>query len=236
MCRKPCWPSCWQVCKNEKEPWGCRKLQPQGSYCFSQGLRLRQADAGDEAGSLVVQQEQQGTHQILFAVAEAAHGGGGQDLFGAGGGGAVLVVEELCILVAGEEARRNGVDPDAHLAEVDGQTLREVGHGGFGAGVGRDLGQGQVGVHAGDVQDVAALAADHLAGKGLGRQQGADEVQVEHHLHAALVEVEEGHGVGVEVAHLEIFLVGIGAGIVAARTVHEDVAGAEVSQHVLGHL
>ena len=119
---------------------------------------------------------------------------------------------------------------------MDGQPLGEVGHGGLGAGVGRDLGQGQIGVHAGNVQDVAALTAHHLAGESLGRQQGADEVQVEHHLHAALVKVEEGHGVGVKVAHLEVFLVGVGAGVVAAGTIYEDVAGAEVCQHVFGHL
>ena len=224
-----------------------------GSYCFSQGLQLRpgpssdtrvggeaavngQADAGDEAGSLVVQQEQQGTHQILFAVAEAAHGGGSQDLFGAGGGGAVLVVEEPCVLLAGKEARGNGVDPDAHLAEVHCQPLGEVGDGSLGAGVGRDLGQGQVGVHAGDVHDVAAGAAHHLPGKGLRGQQGADEVQVEHHLHAALVQIEEGHGVIVQIRHLEEFLVGVGPGVVAAGTVHQNVAGTQIRHHLLCHL
>ena len=145
-------------------------------------------------------------------------------------------VVEPCVLLAGKEARGNGVDPDAHLAEVHCQPLGEVGDGSLGAGVGRDLGQGQVGVHAGDVHDVAAGAAHHLPGKGLRGQQGADEVQVEHHLHAALVQIEEGHGVIVQIRHLEEFLVGVGPGVVAAGTVHQNVAGTQIRQHLLCHL
>ena len=76
----------------------------------------------------------------------------------------------------------------------------------------------------------------HLAGEGLGGQQGADEVQVEHHLYAALVEVEEGHGIALEVGHLEILFVGVGAGVVAAGTVHQNIAGAKFCHHVLSYL
>ena len=68
----------------------------------------RQADAGDETGRLIVQQEQQCAHKIFFAVAEVSHGGGGKDLFGALGRGAVLVEEQLCVLLAGKEARSDG--------------------------------------------------------------------------------------------------------------------------------
>ena len=119
---------------------------------------------------------------------------------------------------------------------MDGQPLGEVGHSGLGAGVGRYLGQGQVSVHAGDVEDVAARATHHLAGEGLGGQQGADEVQVEHHLYTTLVEVEEGHGIVLEVGHLEILFVSVGAGVVAAGTVHQNIAGAKLCHHVLSHL
>ena len=38
----------------------------------------RQADAGDETGCLIVQQEQQCAHKVFFAVAEVSHGGGGK--------------------------------------------------------------------------------------------------------------------------------------------------------------
>ena len=103
-----------------------------------------QADAGDETGSVIVQQEQQCAHKVLFAVAEAAHGGRSKDLVGTGRRGAVLIVEEAGVLLAGEEARGDGVHPDADFAEMDGQPLGEVGHSGLGAGVGRYLGQGQV--------------------------------------------------------------------------------------------
>ena len=165
-----------------------------------------------------------------------SHGGGGKDLFGAVGGGAVLVEEQLCVLLAGKKARGNGVDPDAHLAEVHRQPLGKVGHSSLGAGVGRDLGQGQVGVHAGNVQNVAALAPYHLPCKGLRGQQRADKVQVEHHLHAALVQIKKGDGVAFQIGHLKIFLVRIGAGVVAACTIHKDIAGAKVCQHILGYL
>ena len=165
-----------------------------------------------------------------------SHGGGGKDLFGALGRGAVLVEEQLCVLLAGKKARGDGVDPDAHLAEVHRQPLGKVGHSSLGAGVGRDLGQGQVGVHAGNVQDVAALAAYHLAGKSLRGQQRADEVQVEHHLHAALVQIKKGNGVTFQIAHLKIFLVRVGAGVIAACTVHKNIAGAKVCQHILCYL
>ena len=116
------------------------------------------------------------------------------------------------------------------------QPLGKVGHSSLGAGVGGDLGQGQVGVHAGNVQDVAALAPYHLPCKGLRGQQGADEVQVEHHLHAALVQIKEGNGVAFQICHLKIFLIRVGTGVVAACTVYKDIAGAKVCQHVLGYL
>ena len=61
-----------------------------------------QRHAGDEAGGLVVEEEQQGAVQLL-GLAEAAHGRGGQDLAGAGGGGAVGVPEEGRVLGRGEE-------------------------------------------------------------------------------------------------------------------------------------
>ena len=129
----------------------------------------------------------------------------------------------------------DGVDPDAHLGEVDGEPGGEVGDGGLGAGVGGDLGEGGVGVHGADVHDVAALPAHHLAGEGLSGDQGADEVQVEDELHAGFIEVEEALGVRFDVAQLEIHLVRGGPGVVAAGAVQKDVAGAEVSLDLVGH-
>ena len=56
-------------------------------------------NACDEAGSIVVQQEQYRTAELLFAVAEAAHGRSGQDLARAGGGGAIGVEEQRRVLL-----------------------------------------------------------------------------------------------------------------------------------------
>src|SRR5699024_2086091 len=188
----------------------------------------RQGDAGDEAGGGIVDEEQQRAFQ-LAAVAEAAHGGGGQNFAGAGGGGAVGVIQELLVLPGGKEAGGNGVDPDALPAEVDGQPLGQVGDGGFRARIGGDLGQGGVGVHAGDVQDAAAAAAQHLGHKGLGGQDGAQKIQIEHPGHRLGGEVEKAaDGLVLPVAGLVVLLVGGGLGVVAARAVHQDVAGAEV--------
>lgn len=65
----------------------------------------RQADAGNEARCVIVQQKQQCARKVFFAVAKVAYGGGGKDLFGALGGGAILVEEQLCVLLAGKKAR-----------------------------------------------------------------------------------------------------------------------------------
>ena len=84
-----------------------------------------QHNAGDEACSLIIQQEQQAAGQIL-GLAEAAHGGAGQDLLGALGGGAVLIEQQGLILLGSKEAGSNGVDTDVALGEVDSQPLGKL--------------------------------------------------------------------------------------------------------------
>ena len=61
----------------------------------------------------------------------------------------------------------------------------------------------------------------------------AQEVQVEHKLHTALLQIKEGLGFAVQIAQLKVFLIGGGAGVVAACTVDQDIAGAEVLQNSL---
>ena len=111
---------------------------------------------------------------------------------------------------------------------MDRQPLGEVGDGCLGPGIGGDLGQRGIGVHGADVENAAPLAADHLAGKGLGGDQGANEVQVEDKLHPGLVQVKEGLGLAVEIARLKIFLVGGGSGVVAACAVEQNVTRAQI--------
>ena len=50
-----------------------------------------------------------------FRCRRSGHGGRGEDLVGTGRRGAVLIVEEAGVLLAGEEARGDGIHPDATL-------------------------------------------------------------------------------------------------------------------------
>ena len=72
------------------------------------------------------------------------------------------------------------------------QPLGEVGDGGLCPGVGGNLGQRDVGVHGGDVQNAAGLARHHILGKGLGGQEGALEVQLEYEVYAGSIQIKEG--------------------------------------------
>ena len=178
-----------------------------------------QDNAGDKAGCFVIDEEQQAAFQ-LAVFAEAAHGGSGKDLAGTGRGRAILLEEQASVLIGNEEAGGNGIDADADAGEMDSQPLGEVGDGSLGAGIGGDLGQRGVGIHGTDVDDVAAFAADHLAGECLRRDQRTDEVEIEDELDAALVEIEERFDLGIEqVRLLEEIMRRIGARVVAAGTV-----------------
>ena len=116
---------------------------------------------------------------------------------------------------------------------MDCQPLGEVADGRFGAGIGRNLGQGREGVHGGDIDDIAA-ALHHVLGEDLGGDQSAGEVQVEHELHALLIQIKEALGFGVNVAGLVILLVGGGSGVIAAGTVDEDGTPAQLLVDLLG--
>lgn len=113
------------------------------SLCFHNVLKLNsgisgeaavdgQADAGDEACCIVIQQEQDCAHQIFLTITEAAHGGTVQNSLRPCGGRTVVVIQELCVLLGGEEAGGNGVDPNPHLREMNGQPLGEVGNSSLG--------------------------------------------------------------------------------------------------------
>ena len=70
---------------------------------------------------------------------------------------------------------------------MGGQPLGEVADGGLCAGIGGNLGQRDISVHGGNVQDVAFLAFHHVLDEHLGGQQGALEVELEHEVHAGHV-------------------------------------------------
>src|SRR5699024_28953 len=73
----------------------------------------------------------------------------------------------------------------------------------------------------------------HLGHKGLGGQDGAQEVQVKDPGHRLGGQVKEAADVlGGDVAVLIVFLVGGGLGVVAAGAVDHDVAAADAGQHL----
>ena len=96
------------------------------------------------------------------------------------------------------------------------------------ARIGGDFGQRGEGVHGGDVENARVLLAQHILGEHLGGNQGAQEIQVEDELHTGGLQVEKGGDVLLHVAVEVVFVGGGGAGIVASRPVHQDVAGAEI--------
>ena len=68
--------------------------------------------AGDEAAGLVRREEHRCADQFLGA-AKAVHGRVGEDLLAAFGWGAVVFKEQATVLLGGEEAWGDGVDPHA---------------------------------------------------------------------------------------------------------------------------
>ena len=73
-----------------------------------------------------------------------------------------------------------------------------------------------------------------MLGKGLGGNHGAVDVQVKDHVHAVIVQVEEGlDAFLLQIAGFIVFLVGGGPGIVAAGAVEQDVARAQIPEDFL---
>lgn len=181
-----------------------------------------------EAGGLVVDEIEQGSDELL-GLAEAAHGGGAKDLLGPGGGLALRIEEQGAVLIGDEEAGSQGVDANARLGKVHRQPLGQVGHRRLGAGIGRNLGQGPIGVHGGDVDDVGVLT-HHILGEDLGGEQGGDDVEVKDEAHAVGIQVEEGLQ-ALQVGGVLLVVRGA-AGVVAAGAVEQQGAGAKGREHL----
>ena len=113
------------------------------------------------------------------------------------------------------------------------QPLCEVGNRCLGTGICRNLCQRRIRIHRRNVQDVAAVAADHLSGKCLGRDQRSDEVEVEDKLNTALVEIEETLCICFNIAQLEVFLIRCGPGIVSTGTVEQNIARSKICQNLI---
>lgn len=73
-----------------------------------------------------------------------------------------FVGDEGCVERRVEVTRRNGVALQAVFGPVGRHALRQIADSALGGGVGRDAGAGKSGLDAGDVDDLAAAAADHM--------------------------------------------------------------------------
>ena len=86
------------------------------------------------------------------------------------------------------------------------------------------------GVHAGDVEDYGVAFFCHVFGEYLGREEGAEEVEVEDEFYAGGVKIEEGFDAlccAFEVFGVEGVFGGGTLGVVSAGAVQEDVDCAE---------
>ena len=98
-----------------------------------------------------------------------------------------LVHQQGPVLLAQEEARGDGVDPDAVRCQLARVGLRLVQHAGLGRVVAPDPGKRHIGGHGGDVDDRALLLPlDPAGGENLGgHQQAGHQVQPQHLLEAS---------------------------------------------------
>ena len=111
------------------------------------------------------------------------------------------------------------------------QPLGKVGNGCLCTGVSRDLGQRNVGIHGGDIQNIAGLLGHHVLCKDLGGQQSTLEVQLEQEVNTGLIQIKEG--LTAIPCFMMVLIVTGCAGIVAAGTVDQDITGTQVIQDLL---
>ena len=117
----------------------------------------------------------------LLRPPEAGHRRVPDDLLAPRGVGAVGVHQQGAVLLGGEEAGAEGVDPHPARCPLAGQELRQVQHGGLGRRVGDDARERRHPRQGGDVDDAPPARFQHRPAEDLARQQdAADQVEVEH--------------------------------------------------------
>src|SRR5699024_8355197 len=104
---------------------------------------------------------------------------------------AVTVDQQVSILPGGKETRCNTVDSDACLRKIYIQPLGEIRHRGLRSTVCRDFCQWRIRVHGRDIDDSRMLFRCHVAPKNLGRNQCAEEIELEHEIDAFGIELKE---------------------------------------------
>ena len=112
------------------------------------------------------------------------------------------------------------------------QPLSEIGNSCLCAGICWDLCQRGICIHRAYVQDSAALTANHILGKNLCRQQSADEIQIKNKFDIIICNIKECFCFIIKITELKIFLVGIGACIVTACAVDQNIAFAIDFQNI----
>ena len=153
------------------------------------------------------------------------------DFFRTRGIRTVGIQQQRGILIGDEKAGRDRVDADAYLRKVNGEPLCEIGDRRLRAGIRRDPRQRAETVHAGNIDDRRAGLFRHIERENLRRDQRAEEIEIEHKLDARGIEIEKRLDAldrAAQILRLEIILCRRAAGIVPARAVEQNVAGAEL--------
>src|SRR5690554_5196775 len=185
----------------------------------------RNNGAGDETGVVAAKEL---NNAVEFGdVAEALHRGAGQHFFAALGVTAIGVDEDGPVLVANEEARCNGVDPDFFVEfgrHFHRQPLGPDVYAGLGYRVARNPCDGRIGGHRRNIDDAALALFGHGFAKNNGGINRSVEVQVVYFIKIFKFHVEDG-----------LFFGKRSAGHIAAGSIYQYVDASPVGYNLFAH-
>ena len=110
--------------------------------------------------------------------------------------------------------------PDAAGRKVHGKPFSEVGHAGFGGGIGRNFCQRTERVHGGNIQNIPSLS-DHILRENLRDKERRRDIEVKNKFQAAFVQIKEGLGAVRNVRRHNLVVTG-SARIISACSVYQN--------------
>lgn len=159
--------------------------------------------AGDEGAGFVGGEQQGGTDEFV-RISEARGRGLAEDVEHAG------FIEHLAVLLGGEEAGDEGVDPDVLVRPLAGEVAGEIVDRGLGKRVGEDAGQR---IQAGDRSEIddrcGARFLDEVLSEDLAGAENGGEIGVDDALVFLFRDVEKrGGGIGARAIDQDVHLAG----------------------------